>query len=129
MSLDNVINSKIDFFNLLKNKNYILYFECYQLNKNYSILLSGFCRFDTITRDSYYLISVLKIIDIKKKSYFYKDIKVGSTIKIRKFVFDMINEIGINFLFDNYYELNSNDIFLFNSDKKDAYIKTRIYKI
>jgi hypothetical protein len=136
-TLDNVFNSRINYFNYIKYKYYI-YFECYKLDnekndfrykidfsKKYPIICLIYCILDNIIRVGYYLISTYKIIKIKYKNIFYNKLSIGSIITIKKFIFDIIKT---NNIFDNYYELNKDNINLFDSEKKDAYIKHKFIK-
>lgn len=136
--LDKVFESYIKYFDVIKKNNYLLYLQCYKLDndkndfryiidtkKKYPILCSVFCTLDSIKRDSYYLIINLKIINIKFKTIFYKELIVNSIITIKKFIFDVIKTGNI---FDNYYELNKENIYLFDSIKKDAYVECVLLK-
>ena len=100
MSIDKVINSQINLFELLKNNNNLVYLECYNHKK--ITILSLLCKLEYIIRDGYWLISHLSVYKIRYKDAFYNEIKIGSIIKIRKFIFDIIKILDYN----HHHDLN-----------------------
>ena len=140
--MENIIQNTIDIFNFFKNSstNYYLYIECYKLDNvannpayamdpdvNYPILLSVICKFHNIVCENRWLLIEFVIIKITYKTVYYKELKVGSIIKIRKFSYDMFKYTSIFSMFDIYYQLNPNDVCLFDDEtNRECYIKTNV---
>ena len=143
MSIEKIIDSSTDMFYFLKYStlNYCLFIECYQLdnhensfkydmtpNTNYPIILSACCKFQNIIRDGYWLISHLIITKITYKSEIYANLVIGSTIKIRKCIYDMLLHFGYSSLFDTYYQLIKRNIFLLDATQRECYLKSTVLK-
>ena len=140
--MENIIQNTIDTFYFFKNSstNYHLYIECYQLDNvannpkyeidsdaNYPILLSAICKFHNIVCENRWLIMEFVVVKITYKTVYYKELKVGSTIKIRKFSYDMYKYTSIFSMFDIYYKMNPNDACLFDDEtSRECYIKTNV---
>jgi hypothetical protein len=144
MTIEKIINSSIDMFYYLKYStlNYCLFIECYQLdnyensfkyemnpNTNYPVILSAVCKFQNMIRDGYWLISHLIITKITYKSEMYANLVIGSTIKIRKCIYDMLLHFGYSSLFDTYYQLIKSNIFLLDATQRECYLKSTVLKV
>ena len=98
-------------------------------NTNYPVIFSAVCKFQNMIRDGYWLISHLIITKITYKSEMYANLVIGSTIKIRKCIYDMLLHFGCSSLFDTYYQLIKSNIFLFDATQRDCYLKSTVLKV